>query len=145
MRMEKVFKFATKEEKAEFISDNCPEGYGGDETIGCGEVSCVECWEKSGIKLVVEETEDTEEENKEMAVKLNKTVEEQIMDLQAMVAELKEEQKKLEKYKSYKDTADEIAAMRSAFVDAGFSDDEAFTLVSGMVDKVIGAAIKRYL
>ena len=76
-----------------------------------------------------------------MAVKTNKTK----AELEQEIKELQQQVKDLEKYKGYKETADEIAAMRSAFVEAGFSDDEAFTLVSGMVDKVIGAAIKRYL
>lgn len=147
--MRRVYKFKTEEEKKNFIGNYCPNEHGLDDVRdildGCNNISCKECWEQSGVELVVEETEDFEKENKKMAVKRNLTAEEVIENLQKQVAELQEEQKKLEKYKSYRDTADEIAAMRSAFVEAGFSDEEAFTLVSGMVDKVINAAVRRYL
>lgn len=137
--MRRVLAFKTEEEKKRFIEDNCPSDCGIPDS-DCT-ISCEKCWSRDGIELVVEE----KKEKKEMAVKSNLAIEEVIENLQKQVAELQEEQKKLEKYKGYKDTADEIAAMRAAFVDAGFSDEEAFTLVSGMVDKVINAAVRRYL
>ena len=76
-----------------------------------------------------------------MAVKKNKTK----AELEQEIKELQKQVKDMEKYKGYKDTADEIAAMRNAFVEAGFSEEESFTLVGSMVDKVIGAAIRRFL
>ena len=42
---------------------------------------------------------------------------------------LKEEIKKVEQYKQYEEAANEIAALRDSFVNAGFTKDEAIELV----------------
>lgn len=49
------------------------------------------------------------------------------------IKNLKEEVKKLERYKIYADTTDEIAAMRDSFVNSGFTKAEAFEMVKLIV------------
>ena len=46
---------------------------------------------------------------------------------------LKEEIKKLDRYKSYEDAANEVAAMREAFVNAGFSKSESYDMTKNLV------------
>lgn len=46
---------------------------------------------------------------------------------------LKDDIKKLERFKVYEDTANEVAAIRDSFVAAGFSKTEAFTLTNNMI------------
>ena len=43
---------------------------------------------------------------------------------------LKEEIAGLEKYKQYRDAADEVKSIHKAFMDAGFTDDQAFALIN---------------
>lgn len=44
------------------------------------------------------------------------------------IKELKAEIEKLDRYKKYEEMANEIAAVRDSFVNAGFSKTEAFTM-----------------
>ena len=45
------------------------------------------------------------------------------------IKNLKEEVKKLERYKQYEAMTDELAAMRESFVNSGFTKTEAFEMV----------------
>lgn len=65
-----------------------------------------------------------------------KTKNELMAEIEALNKEmkgLKDEVKKLERYKVYADTTDEIAAMRDSFVNSGFTKAEAFELVKLIV------------
>ena len=48
-------------------------------------------------------------------------------------AELEKELKNLEKYKQYEDCAEETKAVHTAFVNAGFSNEQAFELMKMLV------------
>ena len=48
------------------------------------------------------------------------------------IEKLNEEIKKLERYKVYQDSADELAAVRLSYIKAGFSEAEAFELTKMM-------------
>ena len=54
---------------------------------------------------------------------------------------LKEEIAALEKYNKYRDAADEARAIHQAFVDAGFTDDQAFTLINTSLAATIKAQL----
>lgn len=49
------------------------------------------------------------------------------------IEKLNEEIKKLERYKVYQDSADELAAVRLSYIKAGFSEAEAFELTKMMI------------
>lgn len=51
---------------------------------------------------------------------------------------LKAEIEKLDRYKTYQDGADELAAVRLAYIKAGFSEAEAFELTKMMIQVVAG-------
>ena len=53
---------------------------------------------------------------------------------------LNEEIKKLDRYKTYQDSADELAAVRLSYINAGFSESEAFELTKMMM-QIAGVAI----
>lgn len=48
------------------------------------------------------------------------------------IKELETQVKKLENYKQYEECADELKAVHTAFVNAGFSDEQAFDLLKTM-------------
>lgn len=53
------------------------------------------------------------------------------------IKELRRESEKIERFNMYKDAADEIALMRRAFVESGFSKTEAMQLTHQMIDTVV--------
>lgn len=66
----------------------------------------------------------------------NKTKTELLEEIEAKnkeIKDLKVEVEKLERYKKYEDMADEIAAMREAFVNSGFSKSEAYDMTKSML------------
>lgn len=64
-----------------------------------------------------------------MATKTKAELMEEIKTKNDEIKDLKNEIEKLERYKTYTNYADEMGAMRQAFVDAGFSKTEAFTMM----------------
>lgn len=84
---------------------------------------------------------ETMEGEKDMAKKKDLTVEEtllqEIEEKEQELEELRKEIKDLERYKSYEDVADEIKAMHTAFMNSGFSDDQAFALLNKIMDTMI--------
>ena len=64
-----------------------------------------------------------------------KTKQELMEELEVKNAEiqgLKKDIERLERYKGYEEAADEVAAIRDSFVNAGFSKTEAFTMTLEM-------------
>jgi hypothetical protein len=53
----------------------------------------------------------------------------QLMDAQVKVKELQNKIETFERYKQYDEMADEMAAMKNAYIQAGFSKEEAFELL----------------
>lgn len=91
------------------------------------EGSCTECYNRE-----VPEEYLTEEEKMPTTTTTRKTKAELLEELETKsteIADLKKELKDLERYKQYEECADEIAAVKNAFVHAGFSNDQAFQLV----------------
>jgi hypothetical protein len=65
----------------------------------------------------------------------NKTKTELLEEIEAKnkeIKDLKAEVDKLERYKKYEDMADEIAAMREAFVNSGFSKSESYDMTKNL-------------
>ena len=73
----------------------------------------------------------------------NKTKAELMDELKAKNDEIKtlnEEIKKLDRYKVYQDAADDLAAFRLSYINAGFSEAEAFELTK-MVLQMAGMSL----
>jgi hypothetical protein len=58
------------------------------------------------------------------------------------IQELKNEVKKLERFKQYEDMTDEMAALRDSFVNSGFSKSEAFELVKMLMSSTMKYAFR---
>jgi predicted nucleic acid-binding Zn-ribbon protein len=58
-------------------------------------------------------------------------------ELMEEIKDLNERIKRLDRYKQYEDAADELAAMRDSFVNAGFTKTEAFTMVRTMMQLAV--------
>ena len=92
-----------------------------------------------------EKTESKEE--KKMAT-TRKTKDELMTELEAKeteIKELKEDLKKLEKYKQYEDMAGEIRALNEAFMNSGFSDEQAFAMVNNILTTATAGVVKNPL
>lgn len=60
-------------------------------------------------------------------------LEEELDQKRAEIEDLKKELEKAEKYKQYDDAAGEMKAMYDSFVNAGFNEDQAFTILMTML------------
>lgn len=69
-------------------------------------------------------------ENKEIV-----TAEEMIEKLENRIAELKKEVEGMEKYKGYKEAADEMAMIFKAFEDSGFSREETLKIMGFSIEQ----------
>lgn len=65
---------------------------------------------------------------------LLKEIEEKNKEIKA----LKKDVEKLDRYKIYADSADEFAAVRDSFVNAGFSKAESFELMKMVINQAAG-------
>lgn len=68
-----------------------------------------------------------------MATKTKTQLLEEIETKNKEIQDLKNEVKKLERFKQYEEAADELAAMRDSFVKSGFTKAEAFELLRSMI------------
>lgn len=59
---------------------------------------------------------------------------EQIKEKEMDISDLHAQIDKLEKYKQYEKSANEIKAMYDSFVNAGFSEDQAFTIMLKFIE-----------
>lgn len=96
-------------------------------------ISCTACWNRE-----MPETENAEKESDTMPtdlknITLNSTKKTKAQLIEE-INELKAEVFKLDKYKQYEEMADEMFAVKSSFVNAGFTDAEAFTLMCKMIE-----------
>lgn len=61
---------------------------------------------------------------------------ERLEEVEAERDQLKSEMEKLERYKKYEEVADEMGAMKEAFVNSGFSEDQAFQVIVTLLQKL---------
>jgi len=64
-----------------------------------------------------------------MSAKTKNELMEEIEKKNEEIRSLKEEAKRLEKYKTYDDSAEELKVVMDSYIRAGFSEEQAFTLV----------------
>ena len=78
-----------------------------------------------------------------MATKTKTELMEEIKAKNDEIQELKNEVKKLERFKQYEDMTDEMAVLRDSFVNSGFTKAEAFEMLKLMVINTLPAAIQQ--
>lgn len=101
----------------------CPDDFDYEKPHPCDGMSCYDCWARE-----IPGTEN-KKEKKNMATKTKKELVEELKEACENIENLKKEIEKCERYKQYEECANEFAALRESFVNAGFSKDEAFMLV----------------
>lgn len=113
----------------------CPHYYGYlDYPESCRPISeenCRRCWDREipDENVLATETEFEKENNMATTKKTKAELEKELESVKATKAELEKELKNLEKYKQYENMADEIHAIYISFVNAGFSNEQAYDLI----------------
>lgn len=109
----------------------CPYDYGylpiipeceDDDWYPCEE-HCTACWNRE-----IPGTENYEKENENMTT-TKKTKAELLEEIKNLQTEID----KLDKYRKYEEAADEMRALYDSFVNAGFTEDQAFELMMTMI------------
>jgi hypothetical protein len=129
-----------------------------DGSLWCAQDKCEQCWDREitdtepltyehtgePIGKVIDITEDENgvtaiiKKEKNMATKKTKAeLMEELDNIKEAKAELEKELQSLEKYKQYKDCAEETKALHTAFVNAGFSNQMAFELMKMIMQSAI--------
>lgn len=78
------------------------------------------------------ELNNEKEKNMATTKKTKAELEKELENIKESKAELEKELKNLEKYKQYEECADELKALHTAFINSGFSDEQAFDLLKMM-------------
>lgn len=99
------------------------------------EKMCTACWDRE-----IPGTEKIKKENEIMPTHdINArevTKEDLLREIElahAHIQEMEKRMRNLDKYNQYKEAGEEIKAMHVAFIDAGFSDDQAFELIKASI------------
>lgn len=105
----------------------CPHMCRYEQEYDCAGVSCEQCWnrempETNNINISKGET------------KMEGTTRKTKKELLEEIAELKKQAERAGRYEQYDEAAAEIKAMTDSFINAGFDEGAAFTLVLKMVE-----------
>lgn len=128
--------------------DGCPRQYGYlsvPEYCYCNEDTCTRCWNReipesiekklTAIPEVKPDETDLQmikeiEKEKNMSTNTTKKTKAQLLE---EIDGLKTELKRLEKYAKYDDTAEEMKAFHDSFVRAGFTEGQAFAIMTTVI------------
>lgn len=105
----------------------------------CCDSKCSDCWNRE-----VPETENIKKENDIMTpTKMTKAeLLKEIEFAHNHIREMENQIKNLERYKQYEDMANELRAMHLAFMNSGFSDEQAYDLLKTMTQAVVPTALR---
>lgn len=105
----------------------------------CRHSSCRTCWDTE-----IPEIENIKKENKIMApTKMTKAeLIEEIKLAHEHIQEMENRIKNMERYKQYEAMADEMKAMHTAFVNSGFTNEQAFEMQKMLIQAVVPAAMR---
>lgn len=81
-------------------------------------------------------------EEKKMPNKTKQELLNEIEEKNKEIKELKQQVEQVEKYKAYKDMACEMKMAMDAYVESGFTEDQAFELVQRMLEGAMSVAMK---
>ena len=111
----------------------------------CCDSKCSDCWNRE-----IPGTENIKKENEIMpthAINVNtkRTKAELIEEIKMAhdhIQEMENQIKNLERYKQYEDMANELKAMHTAFMNSGFSDEQAFEMVKTITESSMPAVLR---
>lgn len=110
----------------------------------CRHSRCSECWDTD-----IPEPKKNKKENEIMPTHdINRTkmtkaeLIEEIKMAHEHICEMEDQIKNLERYKQYEDMANELKAMHTAFMNSGFSDEQAYDLLKTMTQATVPAALR---
>ena len=105
----------------------------------CRDSRCSECWNTE-----IPETENIKKENEVMNPnKMTKAqMIEEIENARGHIYKMESQLKNLERYKQYEDAADELKALHTAFMNSGFTNEQAFDLLKTMTQSMMPAALR---
>lgn len=107
-----------------------------------GEIFCTSCWDREIPGTKKEKNMDVTNETMIDLMEELDDVKAELDYFKNREVELKEELNRLEKYKQYEKTANELKAMYTAFISAGFSNTQAFDMVKTITIGMIPAVLK---
>lgn len=113
----------------------------------CKAARCKECWDRE-IPGTNTDISNNEKENEIMShtVPVQKMTKAQMLEeierAHNHIVEMETELKNLEKYKQYEEAADELKAMHTAFMNSGFTNEQAFDLLKMLTQSVVPAALR---
>lgn len=130
----------------------CPNSYGYlDRPEFCsftgGDDMCTRCWDRE-IPGTENNISNNEKENETMSVTVpvNKMTKAQMLEeierAHNHIVEMETELKNLEKYKQYEEAADELKAMHTAFMNSGFTNEQAFDLLKMLTQSMVPVALR---
>lgn len=117
---------------SELNDDGLPEG-----ECNWDAETCTRCWNR--------EIPGTEVEKEKENMDTNATKEQLIAEIKkayATIHEMEDRMKNLERYKAYEETANEIKAMHTAFMNSGFSDEQAHDMVKILLAATLPGVMK---
>lgn len=116
-----------------YPANDCPHHFGFEKEPApgvCSKLSCQQCWNR---EIPEEAHEAPVEEAKPKTTKKTKA------QLLAEIGSLKEEVARLERYSQYENAANEMYALKTALVNSGFTEEQAFALIK----ELASAAFKK--
>ena len=123
---------------------SCPHTYGYLPYYDCSN-DCDECWNRE-----IPGTENVKKENDIMPThtinvttkKTKAELVEEIRHAHEHIHQMENQIKNLERYKQYENMANEMKAMHTAFMNSGFSDEQAYDLMKTLINTVAPAALR---
>ena len=124
---------------------NCPHTYGylPLNTRICESMSCYDCWDRE-IPGTETDISNNKKENEIMnPTKMTKAeLIEEIEIAHNHIIEMETQLKNMEKYKQYEEAADELKAMHTAFMNSGFTNEQAFDLLKMLTQSMVPVALR---
>ena len=104
----------------------------------CKDSMCSTCWNTEIPETKIKKENDIMTPTKMTKAELVEEIHHAHEHIQKMEAQIKN----LERYKQYENMADEMKAMHTAFMNSGFSDDQAYDLMKTLINTVAPAALR---
>lgn len=104
----------------------------------CRHSICSECWNTEIPETKIKKENDIMNPTKMTKAELLKEIEFAHNHIREMEGRLE----RMEHYKQYEDMADELKAMHTAFMNSGFTNEQAFDMVKTLTNAAIPAALR---
>ncbi len=110
----------------------------------CCTLSCSECWDREIPETNIKKENDIMPTHA-INVNTKRTKAELVEEIKLAhehIQKMENQSKNLARYKQYEDMANELRAMQLAFMNSGFSDEQAYDLLKTMTQAVVPTALR---